>query len=92
MSLAQRACFVQLGSLPTQEWHDTELIMARRGHTCPTCHKKVQMGDKDPYPPTYPFCSERCKLLDLGSWLDGRYRIISSLKPDGSPAPEDEGG
>lgn len=22
-----------------------------------------------------PFCSERCRLLDLGSWLDGRYRV-----------------
>lgn len=28
-----------------------------------------------------PFCSERCQLLDLGSWLDGDYRI------PGPPAP-----
>ncbi|MFB3852268.1 MAG: DNA gyrase inhibitor YacG [Vicinamibacterales bacterium] len=31
-----------------------------------------------------PFCSERCKLLDLGRWLEGAYRI------PGSPASPDE--
>ncbi len=25
--------------------------------------------------PFRPFCSERCKLIDLGNWLGGRYRI-----------------
>jgi hypothetical protein len=24
---------------------------------------------------SFPFCSERCKLIDLGRWLDGKYRI-----------------
>jgi endogenous inhibitor of DNA gyrase (YacG/DUF329 family) len=24
---------------------------------------------------TFPFCSERCKLIDLGRWADGRYQI-----------------
>ena len=23
----------------------------------------------------FPFCSERCKLIDLGRWLDGKYQI-----------------
>jgi uncharacterized protein len=32
-----------------------------------------------------PFCSERCRLLDLGAWLDGRYRVAV----DG-PSPEDD--
>ncbi len=30
-----------------------------------------------------PFCSERCKLLDLGAWLEGRYRI------PGEPVPSE---
>ena len=30
----------------------------------------------------FPFCSDRCKLIDLGRWLDGRYQI---------PVVEDEG-
>lgn len=28
--------------------------------------------------PTFPFCSDRCKLIDLGSWLDEEYRIEES--------------
>jgi endogenous inhibitor of DNA gyrase (YacG/DUF329 family) len=32
-----------------------------------------------------PFCSERCKLLDLARWVDGDYRI------SGEPVPADEG-
>jgi endogenous inhibitor of DNA gyrase (YacG/DUF329 family) len=27
--------------------------------------------------PEWPFCSPRCKLIDLGRWLDGSYRIES---------------
>jgi uncharacterized protein len=28
-----------------------------------------------PVPATFPFCSERCKLIDLGRWLDGKYQV-----------------
>jgi endogenous inhibitor of DNA gyrase (YacG/DUF329 family) len=28
----------------------------------------------------YPFCSNRCKLIDLGRWIDGNYKIITELK------------
>ncbi len=39
---------------------------------CPTCHAVVsQEKNKD----TYPFCSERCKLIDLGNWLSEAYKI-----------------
>ena len=42
---------------------------------CPICNKLVEES-KVPQPqPAYPFCSERCKLLDLGRWLDGGYQI-----------------
>ena len=30
----------------------------------------------------YPFCSRRCKLVDLGRWVDGEYRIDEPLRPD----------
>lgn len=41
---------------------------------CPTCHAVVsQEKNKD----TYPFCSERCKLIDLGNWLGEAYKIPS---------------
>lgn len=46
---------------------------------CPTCKKRVEPEGK-----AFPFCSERCRLVDLGNWLGGRYRIASTDegKPD----------
>lgn len=62
--------------------------MARKGHPCPTCRRTVQIVDEAARPSYYPFCSERCKLVDLGSWLDGRYKIVSPMDPDGRPEPD----
>ena len=42
---------------------------------CPTCGNPVEWSDKQPY---RPFCSERCKLIDLGDWIEERYRIPDS--------------
>lgn len=39
---------------------------------CPTCRKKVYWNDQFPY---RPFCSERCKLIDLGEWANENHRI-----------------
>ncbi|HEY0263118.1 MAG TPA: DNA gyrase inhibitor YacG [Granulicella sp.] len=45
---------------------------------CPTCHKVVQATDEN-----FPFCSDRCRLLDLGKWASGEYRISSPIQdPD----------
>ena len=44
--------------------------------TCPICKKKVAKGD-----PFMPFCSERCKLVDLGNWASEKYVIPSTAKP-----------
>ena len=38
---------------------------------CPICKKEVVFEGN----PFRPFCSERCKLLDLDNWLSERYRI-----------------
>jgi len=32
----------------------------------------------------FPFCSRRCKLIDLGAWLDAKYKVISE-QPDTAP-------
>jgi uncharacterized protein len=37
---------------------------------CPICKKEVAPGDPD-----FPFCSERCRLIDLGRWASEEYRI-----------------
>jgi uncharacterized protein len=53
---------------------------------CPSCKKLVQRKDAD-----FPFCSERCRLIDLGKWASGEYVISSPVRdvsdsvPDGSP-------
>lgn len=38
--------------------------------TCPVCRTTVSREN-----PLLPFCSERCRLLDLGRWLEGDYRV-----------------
>ena len=45
---------------------------------CPQCGKEVVWNSDSRY---RPFCSERCKLIDLGQWAAESYRI-----------PQDEGG
>jgi len=42
---------------------------------CPICKKEVKSSDPD-----YPFCSERCRTLDLGNWASGKYVISSPVK------------
>lgn len=38
---------------------------------CPTCEKEALWQDN----PFRPFCSERCKLVDLGKWVNDEYRV-----------------
>lgn len=60
---------------------------------CPTCRGiALKDGNK-----VFPFCSERCQLLDLGRWLDEEYRVAAE-EPDATgggaesvvPTTEDE--
>ncbi len=39
---------------------------------CPTCGKEMEW---DPTNRFRPFCSERCKLIDLGKWANEEYRV-----------------
>lgn len=39
---------------------------------CPTCGKQVEWSDASPW---RPFCSERCRLIDLGAWANEDYRV-----------------
>ncbi|EBA01130.1 DNA gyrase inhibitor YacG [Marinobacter sp. ELB17] len=39
---------------------------------CPTCRKAVEWTDANP---ERPFCSHRCKLIDLGAWANEEYRV-----------------
>lgn len=43
--------------------------------TCPICKRAVPLELASAGAVPFPFCSARCKLVDLGAWLDGAYRI-----------------
>jgi len=41
---------------------------------CPICKKQTKATDAD-----FPFCSDRCRLIDLGKWASGAYVISSPV-------------
>ena len=51
---------------------------------CPQCAQLVTWPDT----PTYPFCSERCRLIDLGAWAEGEYRLPGEPVIDEDDWPE----
>lgn len=57
---------------------------------CPTCKKPLPPGGSRENP-AFPFCSERCKLEDLGKWLREEYRVPAERAGDGGgPGDDDE--
>lgn len=46
---------------------------------CPMCKTELEMTADFP---TRPFCSPRCKRLDLVNWLEGNYRLPRELLPE----------
>lgn len=51
---------------------------------CPQCGKPVEWGPDARF---RPFCSERCRTIDLAGWAEERYRIPAADPPDGDDAP-----
>jgi len=45
---------------------------------CPICQKENDFFAE----PVGPFCSPRCKLIDLGKWLGEEYRVTEPLRPE----------
>jgi len=58
---------------------------------CPICRKTFEIekiGDL----PSFPFCADRCRMVDLGRWIDGDYAIPSGKAgPEPTPEDDDEG-
>lgn len=46
---------------------------------CPTCQGDSVYAPSNPY---RPFCSERCKQIDLGAWADEGFRVAAAPEPD----------
>ena len=46
---------------------------------CPQCGKQHEWSSTNRW---RPFCSERCKMIDLGAWASEQYRVPVSAAPD----------
>ncbi len=55
---------------------------ATRYVACPRCGARVAWAPSSRW---RPFCSERCRLIDLGAWAAERYRVPAVEPPDDDP-------
>jgi endogenous inhibitor of DNA gyrase (YacG/DUF329 family) len=62
----------------------SEMIRSVR---CPQCGQPVEWSPASRW---RPFCSERCKSIDLGAWASEAYRIPTDEDPDAEPAAGDD--
>ena len=51
---------------------------------CPICKETVAPGEE-----FFPFCSERCKIIDLGNWASEKYIISTPVQPEESESDDD---
>jgi endogenous inhibitor of DNA gyrase (YacG/DUF329 family) len=61
-----------------------------RAPQCPNCKKPAAPRSENP---SFPFCSARCRAVDLGRWLGEEYRISErpDEREDEQPVPEEKG-
>lgn len=52
---------------------------------CPICNKPVNLKDPDS-----PFCSPRCREIDLGNWAMGKYVISMPIQSNPDYEPDEE--
>lgn len=55
--------------------------------TCPICGAAVQWTAENRWK---PFCSQRCKLIDLGQWAAEKYRVPVVRRPEEGGAPDED--
>jgi endogenous inhibitor of DNA gyrase (YacG/DUF329 family) len=51
---------------------------------CPICGKDVKIDN-----PFMPFCSDRCRIIDLGNWASEKY-VISTPRENAPPEEDDD--
>ena len=67
-------------------------MTADRKVPCPSCTKPALYSPKNPW---RPFCSERCRSVDLGTWASEQFRVPAESPPDDDTAahgPSGRGG
>ena len=65
------------------------MIAKRKEVACPACGKPSPFSADNPY---LPFCSERCRVTDLGGWASESYRIPAKPAEGGESGEEDGKG
>ncbi|NQT19180.1 MAG: DNA gyrase inhibitor YacG [Planctomycetes bacterium] len=60
-------------------------------HVCPTCNKKFSYKSVESCK-HFPFCSKRCKMVDLAAWFDGKYIVPGSDEEDSTDRRQEETG
>jgi endogenous inhibitor of DNA gyrase (YacG/DUF329 family) len=55
---------------------------------CPQCNQTTSLNSDNAW---RPFCSERCKLLDLGEWFGERYTVAVDSPEGDLPGQNDDG-
>ena len=60
-------------------------LMAARKVRCPQCGRQAEWSKDNPF---RPFCSQRCKLIDLGAWAAGEYCVASEASSDDFSLPD----
>ena len=54
---------------------------------CPSCRVQVKPREENA---AFPFCSPRCRAVDLGKWFTGSYRVPGPPAPDAPPLRHDD--
>lgn len=76
---------IERGCRRDRSWYSSDMWIK-----CPECGTELEVPDNHP---VRPFCSKRCKLLDLGHWFNEEHRIpIQSSEPASSEANSDDRG
>ncbi len=56
---------------------------------CPICGKTFEIEKLDALP-SFPFCTDRCRMVDLGRWIDGAYAIPGPTQQEPTAIPDAE--
>ncbi|TAK79233.1 MAG: DNA gyrase inhibitor YacG [Gammaproteobacteria bacterium] len=62
-------------------------MVQKKDIACPTCGKKNTWMPDNRF---RPFCSERCKLIDLGDWASEKHRVAGELVKSEEDSDEDD--
>ena len=70
--------------LANSDW----LLPMIRPQTCPVCH--LELSDDKDASRYFPFCSQRCRQVDIYRWCTGKYAIVEPIDPNQLDNPDQE--